>query len=264
MSRFDPVRAAGLAVMIVACAACGARVPVATAGIPGNLTGIPRSGLEVVGAMRFAHPSRALRSLAFSVRVTEYGSDTVTRRERAHALLPGRLRVAELPESRRSGAVRNRQRLAVFERGRRVATANRVDLATLLAYDLFAQSIDTTIMWLDSAEVRFGLLRLDEWDGRKAWVVGAEAGDSTSAQFWVDAERWHVLRVIQRDPRRSGTLTDVRFVRYRMIEKIPVPAGVLVYRDGRLAVRREMDDFVANDELPARVFDLRRWRLPDD
>src|SRR5438045_8660071 len=103
-----------------------------------------------------------------------------------YAALPGKLRVAILPPASRSGTVRNRQRLVVFDRGRRIASSSRVDLAMLLAYDVFAQSVDTTIMWLDSARVRFGLARRDALDGRDVWVVGAPLGDSTSAQFCVE------------------------------------------------------------------------------
>ena len=265
MSGLAFTRAAGLAGLTVAMAACGARVPVATAGIPGNPTGIPRSGLEVIGAMRLAHPSRELHSLAFSVTTTPVVRDSgETRRERAHAQLPGRHRVAMVPESRASGTVRDRQRVSVFDRGRRVASRRQVDLAALLAYDLFAQSIDTTIMWLDSARVRFGLLRLAEWNGRKVWVVGAAEGDSSSAQFWVDAQRWRLVRVIQPDPHSPSRTDDMRFEAFTTLHDVPVPTRIVIFRDGRPALRKVMDDFVANPELPNRAFDLSRWRPLDD
>jgi hypothetical protein len=265
MSRFTLSRVAGLAGLLVSAAACGRSLPVASAGIPGRPSGIPQSGLEVIGAMRRAHPSRELRSLAFSVTVIEYQSDsTEVRRERAHALLPGRLRLEAVPVSRRSGIVRNGSDVAVFERGRRVWSSRHVDLATLLAYDLFAQSIDTTIMWLDSAEVRFGLLRLAEWNRRKVWVVGAPAGDTTSAQFWVDAQRWRVVRVIQRDRRSRSALADIRFDDYTELHDVPVPRRVAVYRNGRLVIRMNMKDFVANPTVPVRVFDPARWRPLDE
>src|SRR5207247_5740393 len=134
--------------------------------VPISVAGPPRNGLEVIGWMRHAHPSRELRSLAFTMRTTEYGADTAAREARVQLLLPGKMRVELQPPTKRSGWVRIRHRLAVFERGRRVATEDRVDLTALLAYDLFAQSIDTTIMWLDSTRMRFGLLRRDELDGR--------------------------------------------------------------------------------------------------
>jgi len=252
-----------LAGVLTALAAC-ARPPVAPAGIPGRPSGVPRSGLEVVGAMRRAHPSRELRALSFTVRVEDHRlTPARVTRARGMALLPGRIREDRLPASRRSGYVRNRQRLALFDRGRRVARVNRVDLATLMTYDVFAQSADSTIMWLDSAGVRYGLVRFDELDGRPAWVVGAARGDSTSPQFWVDAERWRVLRVIQREPWQSNRLADIRFGDFEETLQIPIPRRVDVYRDGRLELRRQIGDLRSNPKLPAGVFNLTRWQSVD-
>lgn len=211
--------------------------------------------------MRYAHPSRRLRSLAFTVETTEYRSDSTRPvRSRVYAALPGKMRVELLPSSRRTGSVRDRQRLAVFERGQRVSMVSRVDLSTLLAYDVFAQSVDTTIMWLDSARVRFALVRRDELNGRDVWVVGANEGDTTSSQFWVDAERWRVLRVIQREPRAPSQISDVRFVEYTELLDVPVPLRLQVYRSGRLARQDEISDLSVNPAVPARAFDLTRWR----
>lgn len=210
--------------------------------------------------MRRAHPSRELRTLSFTVSVTPLGADSATRRrQRVYTSLPGRLRVESLPPSRRAGYVRQRHRVAMFDRGRRVGRVDAPDLSTLVAYDLFAQSIDTTIMWLDSARVRFGLLRLDELDGRRAWVVGAMAGDLTSAQFWVDAEEWRVVRVIQREPWNGGRLADLRFTGYTTIHHVPVPTRVILYRGDLAVERHDIAEIVANRSVPGRAFDLARW-----
>jgi hypothetical protein len=219
----------------------------------------PKTGLEVIGWMRRAHPSRELRTLSFDITTVEYKGEQQTEREsRGYAALPGRLRVDVLPTSTRAGYVRNRQRLSVFNRGRRVATSNRVDLATLLAYDVFAQSIDTTIMWLDSAKIRFGLLRRDFLNGRAVWVVGAERGDDTSPQFWVDAERWRVVRVIQ--PDTKNRVVDARFTDYTELLNVPVPQRIVLYMDGELVQEQRMANLAANPVIPTRVFDLARWR----
>jgi len=210
--------------------------------------------------MRYAHSSRALRTLAFTLTTREqHAGGPRTARARAYAALPGKFRITSLPTSSHTGIVRNRHQLSVFERGRRVGTATRVDLAILLAYDVFAQSIDTTIMWLDSARVRFGLARRDELDGRRVWVVGAPQGDTTSEQFWVDADRWHVLRVIQRDPRSPRDLIDIRFTEFVELLGVPVPMRSVIYRHGRLEMSQEVSQVTVNRRVPASAFDLSRW-----
>lgn len=260
MCRLSWRRAAllGLASLTVACGGA----PRAAAGIPARPSAVPRNGLEVIGAMRRAHPSRQLRSIAIAVDIFDRDSTRVGR-ARVYAQLPGRLRMETLPASRQSGYVRQRQQVAVFERGERVTRVDRVDLAALVAYDVFAQSIDTTIMWLDSARVRFGLARLDELDGRPVWVVGALEGDLTSSQFWVDAREWRVLRVIQREPWNGNQLVDLRFTAFTIVRDVPVPRRVVVYRGGRLVQRQEFSVTKVNPRVPPRAFDLARWSPVD-
>lgn len=262
--RLSRVAAAGLVALLALLAllaACGRGRAAAPPSLPARAFTPPRNGLEVVGAMRRAHPSRALRSLAFTVSTTEHHADSLrVARSRAFVALPGRLRETRLPSSTRSGYVRNRQQLAVFERGQRVSTVSGVDLTTLLAYDIFAQSIDTTIMWLDSARVRFAFARVDELEGRRVWVVGATEGDTTSTQFWVDAERWRVLRVIQRDPRAPTAIVDVRFTQFTELLEVPLPTRIVTYRNGVLVQTQDISDVAANPSLPSRTFDLSRWR----
>lgn len=220
----------------------------------------PRNGLEVIGWMRRSHPSRELRRLAFTLRAIESVNDSTPVRARAYAALPGKMRVDNLPKSSRTGTVRDRQRLAVFRAGQRVSTVNRVDLRTLLAYDLFAQGTDTTIMWLDSARVRFGLVHRDRFRGRPVWVVGAEEDDMISSQFWVDAEHWRVVRVIQREPRSPNIISDVRYTEYTELLDVPVPTRVEVWREGKLFEQQELSDFAVNPSLPRSTFDLSKWR----
>ena len=257
--RSSRVAAFGLLTLLAACGVGAGRTPGVSS--PAHEPMTPRNGLEVIGAMRRAHPSRDLRTLAFTLTTTDYrtASERSTR-ARAHARLPGQFRVTQLPSRGRNGYVRDRQRLTVFESGNAVAIRNRVDLATLLAFDLFAQSIDTTIMWLDSARVRFGLARRDESDGRRVWVVGAMEGDTTSLQFWVDAEQWRVLRVIQRDPRAPADILDIRFTEFTEFLDIPVPTRSTTYRNGALTLTQEVSDVAVNPSLPSGAFDLTRWR----
>jgi hypothetical protein len=219
----------------------------------------PRNGLEVIGAIKRAHPSRELRTLAFTVRATEHrtaGERVVV--SRAYARLPGKHRVTRLPTSLQSATVRDRQWLSVFERGERVASVRRWDLATLLAYDIFGQSIDTTIMWLDSARIRYAIARPGYFEGQDVWVVGAEDGDDTTPQFWVDAVRWRLVRVIQRDPRAPNDILDIRFTDFQEFLDVPLPTRVVVHRDGRLVETQEISQVTVNPRLSARTFDLNR------
>ena len=223
----------------------------------GRLT--PKNGLEVVGAMRRVHPAGELRAVSFTATIREPRQDTTrVRTATVVVAFPGKYRLAYW--SSKSGIVRDRERLSVFEAGKRVASSNRLDLAQLLAYDVFAQRIDASIQALDIARVRLGRLRRDRWEGRDVWVVGADEGDTTSTQFWVDDDRWRVLRVIQRDPRRPSDRLDVRFREFDDVMRVPLPTRIDVYRNGRLVQEHTLTDLTANPTVPSRAFDLERWR----
>jgi hypothetical protein len=247
------------ALCVLAVAACS-RAPRAVTGpsVPEAPRNEPRNGLEVIGWMRFAHPSRELRTLSFSLS-RERVADSSASAAVGYARLPGAMRMDALSGDAVS-LVRDRHHVALFRNGKRVVMAKGVDLRALLAFDVFAESIDTTIMWLDSAHVRFGLARQEDWNGRTAWVVGALAGDDTSAQFWVDARSWRLLRVIQREPENPRLLSDTRYVHYDDLLDTPVPTRIEIWRAGKLVEQHTLSDFVVNPELPSRAFDLSRLR----
>ena len=90
MSMHRPVRVAtgSLLVALAACAGRGGTLPArGTPGAPGAPArmpaGFPRNGLEVIGGMRWAHPSRELRSLAFTVTTRDVADSTTVGRARA-------------------------------------------------------------------------------------------------------------------------------------------------------------------------------------
>ena len=261
----ERLRRTGCLALAAALTACsGGALRPSTSAEGGTASSLPenapRNGLEVIGWMRRSYPSRQLRSLSFAVTTTEFRGDSeIVTRARAIAALPGKLRVVEIPTTRKSGYVRDRQTFVVFERGKRVARSSRIDVAQLLAYDLFAQSTDTTIMWLDNSRMRFGLAQRTELKGRRAWLVGAD-GDSTSTRFWVDGDRWRVMRVLQRDPLARNQMLDIWFTDFTTVEDVPVPVRIEIYRNGRLEQRVEMTEVEANPTVPPRAFDTSRWR----
>ena len=80
-----------------------------------------------------------------------------------------------------------------------------------------------------------------------------------SAQFWVDADLWRVVRVIQPDPRDGDDVLDVRFTAFSQQLGVPVPMRSVVYRNGTLAQTRVISELRVNPRLPAGAFDLSRW-----
>jgi hypothetical protein len=114
---------------------------------------------------------------------------------------------------------------------------------------------------LDSLSVDTELIRTDEWEGRPVYVVGANAGDTTSNQMWIDAERLVLLRFIQRgkgSPR--PVVSDFRVGGYKEIEGYQIPTEFLVIRNGRPVFREQYANVRINEPLPPGAFNQATWK----
>jgi hypothetical protein len=82
----------------------------------------------------------------------------------------------------------------------------------VLLHDIHVGPIDASIEKVRG--LRFDLSKSSTamWEGKSVAVVGALAGDTTSAQFWVDPERLVVVRIIQ--PIANGGRRDTRIGKF--------------------------------------------------
>jgi hypothetical protein len=150
--------------------------------------------------------------------------------------------------------------VASFDNGIRVDFRPSVNPLLLLTADVYAASLPTIMRELDSLHVETDLIRTDEWDGHPVYVVGAKAGDSTSNQMWVDAERLLLLRFIQRSKAGERTMvSDMRVQSYKEIQGFTIPTEFLVLRNGRPVWREEYANVRINEVFPTGTFDQARW-----
>jgi outer membrane lipoprotein-sorting protein len=91
-----------------------------------------------------------------------------------------------------------------------------------------------------------------DWKGRKALVIGAAAGDTTSKQLWVDAEHFYILRYIEKD---RGSLMDVHMSKQVRIGGGWTETWVEFYFDGKLRQTEQYHDMKADRALDAQLFE---------
>ena len=203
--------------------------------LPGaGMTLTNSSGL--VKAMHDRYAGKYLKTMSFLQNNTAY---TTTGQEQKsqwyeHIEIPGKLRIAFLPATQKSGLVQIDDRVASFDNGIRVDFRPSVNPLLLLTADVYAAPVASIARGLDSLHVDQTIMRTDVWDGQPVYVVGAKAGDTTSNQMWVDRDRLRLVRFIQRN--RAGdrtTVSDIRVQNYKEIEGFEVPTEFLVLRNGR-------------------------------
>ncbi len=88
------------------------------------------------------------------------------------------------------------------------------------------------------------------------WIVGAAAGDTTKAQFWVDKERLVFVRGIEL---RGKNVIDFRFDKYVAHGGGWVAEEVWQYVNGKPRVHEEYSNVRVNVPLTDAIWDPKQW-----
>jgi hypothetical protein len=220
------------------------------------------SGSGLIKAMHDRYAGKYLKTMSFLQNNTRY---TTTGQEQKsqwyeHMEIPGKLRIAFLPASQRSGMVQVDDRVASFDNGIRVDFRPSVNPLLLLTADVYVAPVASVMRALDSLDVDEEIIRSDVWEGKPVYVVGATAGDSTSNQLWVDKDNLRLVRFIQRNRAGGRTIvSDTRVEGYKEIQGFDVPTTFLVIRNGRPFWREQYTDVRVNEEFPPGTFDQAKW-----
>jgi len=220
------------------------------------------SGPGLITAMHDRYDGKYLKTMSFLQNNTAY---TTTGQEQKsqwyeHIEIPGKLRIAFLPATQKSGLVQIDDKVASFDNGLRVDFRPSVNPLLLLTADVYVAPVTAIMHALDTLHVNADLIRDDTWEGQAVYVVGAKVGDTTSNQMWVDRDQLRLVRFIQ--TQKVGdrtTVSDIRVQGYKDIGGFDVPTEFLVIRNGRPVWREEYANVRVNAEFAPGTFDQARW-----
>ena len=220
------------------------------------------SASSLLKAMHDRYDGKYVRTLSFLQNNTSYTPGGQERKSQwyEHLEVPGKLRIAFLPATQKSGLVLVDNRIATFDNGIRVDFRPSINPLLLLTSDVYVAPLAAVARDLDSLHVDTGIIRSDEWEGQPVYVVGAKAGDTTSNQFWVDKDNLRLVRFVQSAKAGERTIvSDTRVKSYKEIDGFDIPTEFLVIRNGRPVWREEYADVRINEDFPAGTFDQARW-----
>jgi dienelactone hydrolase len=135
-----------------------------------------------------------------------------------------------------------------------VARAGR-NLLLVLGFDVYKQPVERSVAALTAEGFDLSRVHNDTWQGRPVIVVGAAAGDTTSKQFWVDAQRMLFVRLLDTSHTLLGESTEARFDDYRKLGGGWIAADVHVSGNGIVHLREIYSDMKANVEIPDSWFE---------
>ena len=233
---------------------------IAAASPPAGPAEPPKDGVEVLAMMRERYLGKWYRTLTFVQKTTLADGKVETWYEAAE--LPGKLRIDIAPLEGKNTLLFRNDSLYEFKGGKLTESHPMIHPLMVLGFDVYAQTLETTVRQLRS--LGFDLARLHEatWQGRPAYVVGAAAGDSVTRQFWIDKERLYFVRSLEPSPKDSSVTVETRFEQYRAMGGGWLEHEVRFLTAGKLRMRQEYDQARVDVPLDPDLFRTDRWTPP--
>jgi hypothetical protein len=150
-----------------------------------------RNGEDLLRAMHDRYKDSWYHTVTFTQKSTTYKLDGTSSAETWYetALLPGKLRIDIGPAADGKGYIFSNGSVTVIKENKVVANVKDVNMLLVLGFDVYRQDPETTINVVKGEGYDLSKLREDSWEGKPAYVVGAEKDDLKSKQFWLQRTR---------------------------------------------------------------------------
>jgi outer membrane lipoprotein-sorting protein len=234
--------------LLLAALAASASIPDHTETPP-----TPKTGEELVAMMRQRYAGKWYQTLTFTQKTTLPDGKVETWYEALE--LPGKLRIDVAPlDSGKTLLFRN-DSLYVFEQKKLKASQPLVHPLMVLGFDVYEAPVNETVRKLKNLKFDLSKVHQTSWKGRPTYVVGASPQDTTSPQFWIDAERLYFVRSLEPSKKDPSIINETIFDKY-----IPLGGGwieleVLFLANGKQQVKEEYSNPKANVKLDPSIFD---------
>ena len=158
-----------------------------------------RNGEDLLRAMHERYKDSWYQTLTFTQKSTTYKQDGTSTADTWYeaAMLPGRLRIDIGPTSDGNGYVFLDGNVSVVKDNKVVGTLKSMNMLLVLGFDVYTPGSGDTIKVVKGEGYDLSKLREDSWEGKPAYVVGAEKGDLKSKQFWMAKDTLLFLREIE-------------------------------------------------------------------
>lgn len=220
-----------------------------------------RNGEDLVRAMHDRYKDSWYQTVTFTQKSTTYKPDGTSSAETWYeaALLPGKLRIDIGPASDGKGYVFADGSVTVIKENKVVANVKDINMLLVLGFDVYRQDPEASIKVVKGEGYDLSKIREDSWEGKPAYVVGADKGDLKSKQFWVAKNTLLFVREIEPARDDASKLDDIRFIHYQPLAGAWIAAGVEVYSDGKKVFSEDYSDIQANVRLEPAVFDPEKF-----
>lgn len=258
-SRLRLLSSIALAFGLAACHRATRVGTAAPAPRPSREVGGIASGRDVVAAMHARYTGKWYHTVTFRQKTTvRLASGREMVQNWLEALeLPGRLRIDTDVPPKGNGTLFANDSTYAFSGGKLIRAAPGVNDLLVLGFDVYGQTPAATERVLRREGIDLAKVHEQTWQGRPVFVVGADEGDTTSKQFWIDRERMLFVRLLEQTPQGHS---DVRFEDYVRAGGGWIAKRVEQLVNGRRRFLEEYSDVHSDVPLSDALFDPRQWQ----
>jgi phosphohistidine phosphatase SixA len=221
----------------------------------------PRDGTELVTRMHDRYAGRWYNTVTFTQTTTQQLPNGTERVSTWHEALraPGILRIDVGAPADGNVVIYTRDSSYRVRAGKLVRAEPDANPFMPFVVTMYHVPVAETLGELARWKFDLSRVRADTLDGRPTWVVGAaDAADTTSPQFWVDAERLVATRIILA-PEAMAPAMDIILGGYQPLGGGWIATDVDIRMGGKSVQREQYADLRANVDLAPSMFDPHQW-----
>jgi outer membrane lipoprotein-sorting protein len=220
-----------------------------------------KTGEDVLSAMHDRYAKTWYKTLTFTQKSTTYNADGTKKLETWYEALalPAKLRIDIGPPKNGDGYLMVDGAVTIFKEGKESGSRPLVNMLLVLGFDVYCQAPETTFNVVKAEGYDLKKLHEDNWQGQPVYVIGADKGDLTAKQFWIEKKRLLFVRLFEPSRADPKKIDDIRFEDYRELAGGWVAARVEVHSEGRMIFSEEYSDMKGNAELDASTFDPKQF-----
>lgn len=225
----------------------------------------PRTGADVLEAMRAAYAGKWYHTLTFTQKTTMRGQDGNDRQQTwyetlVHTPATGtKLRIDFGDLASGNGVIFTPDSSFRVRGGQPQPAAASGNEFLPLIEGVYVQPVAQTIKELGQMKVDLKRVRTGKWRGKPVWIVGASsASDTTSPQFWVDTEHKLLVRMIIAPG--NGQPLDVHLGKYEPVGKGAwLATKIEMFQGGVRRQAEEYSDWKVDVPVDPALFDVAKW-----
>jgi hypothetical protein len=222
------------------------------------------SAQRLVEAMRDRYDGKWYNTLTLVQTSTFYnqadGTVRLTQIWPESAMIPGRLRIDIGNPAVGNAVIYANDTIYQFQQRRLISRQAGNNPLQVLGFDVYHLPVSRTLEILSSIGYDLSTMYRTNHEGRDYYVVGARQGDLRRKQFWIDADRLLVGRVLEPWlPTDTVNVREFRFQGYRELGGGWVPEAVDYLRNGTRYLSGKYGDVHTDVAVDPALFDPRQF-----